>query len=260
MNKVYVSHIPDDAPFVEQLTADLALKGHDVWVDLEDIGAGSGWRTAITKAIRSCRAFLLVLSNRSVSSSHIVKELSIADSHNRLIIPVLVNEVEIPHDMEYQLADLQLIDFSHIKYEDGLKRILAALDSVEAYITPFDPPSRTPGGYTDYSVDKERDQNPVQEILVEAERPKKWTSRASVKETNRLAIVSLISSLLGLSLLPGIASSVALVAGYKARKNILISEVAEKGLGIARAGILLGWIGVIVGVLVVIYFISEMGF
>ena len=60
--------------------------------------------------------------------------------------------------------------------------------------------------------------------------------------TNGFAIVSMV---LGILWLYTVGSILALVFGYKARKEIDQSGGAQQGRGMATAGIVLGWIGVI---------------
>jgi hypothetical protein len=64
---------------------------------------------------------------------------------------------------------------------------------------------------------------------------------APYPETNGSAVVSV---LLGALWLGGIGSMLALVFGYRARRQIKKSRGSQKGSGLATAGIILGWIGV----------------
>src|SRR6266487_4799380 len=64
---------------------------------------------------------------------------------------------------------------------------------------------------------------------------------APYRETNGFAIVS---ALLGVAWFAGIGSVLALVFGYRARREIKRSGGRQKGLGLATAGIILGWIGI----------------
>jgi hypothetical protein len=64
-----------------------------------------------------------------------------------------------------------------------------------------------------------------------------------------MAIVSLISGILGLTLIPVLGSIVALVTGYMARNEIRASGGTVGGGGLATAGLILGWIGVALGVI-----------
>lgn len=61
-------------------------------------------------------------------------------------------------------------------------------------------------------------------------------------DTNGFAIASLTMGVLGLSALPLIGAVLALIFGYRARREIANSR--EKGEGLASAGVILGWVGV----------------
>jgi hypothetical protein len=61
------------------------------------------------------------------------------------------------------------------------------------------------------------------------------------RETNGSAIVSVV---LGVLWFAGIGSLLALVFGYRARREIKNSPGSQKGSGLATAGIILGWIGI----------------
>ena len=71
----------------------------------------------------------------------------------------------------------------------------------------------------------------------------------NVLPNSTLAIVSLISALLGFTFVPGIGGIVALITGYMARKETRSDPPKASGDGLATAGIILGWIQV--GLLVV---------
>jgi hypothetical protein len=61
--------------------------------------------------------------------------------------------------------------------------------------------------------------------------------------TNGLAIASLVLSLLGLvGILPLLGTVLGLIFGYSARNQIVQSRGMQSGEGLARAGIIIGWI------------------
>jgi hypothetical protein len=70
--------------------------------------------------------------------------------------------------------------------------------------------------------------------------------------TEGMAIGSLISGIVGVTLCPLVGSVLALVFGYSARRRIRESGGAVGGDGIATAGVILGYIGIGLVVLVVI--------
>ncbi len=79
---------------------------------------------------------------------------------------------------------------------------------------------------------------------------------APIRQNSALAIVSLISSILGWTLLPFIGSIVAVITGHMARAEIRRNPLLD-GDVLAIIGLVLGWlaiIGMILGVLAFILF------
>jgi len=77
---------------------------------------------------------------------------------------------------------------------------------------------------------------------------------------NTMAIVSLVAGIAGFVILPLISSIVAIITGNKAKKEI--AQTGQQGLGMAKAGTILGWIGVaftILGIILVIIFVVVIG-
>ena len=62
--------------------------------------------------------------------------------------------------------------------------------------------------------------------------------------TSTLAIVSLVSAILGFTFVPLIGTIVALVTGYMARNETRSIPPKASGDGLATAGIIMGWIQV----------------
>ncbi len=62
------------------------------------------------------------------------------------------------------------------------------------------------------------------------------------RRTNSLAVVSLVASIAGVTILPVLASIVGVITGHMARRQI--RDSGEGGDGMAVAGLVIGWIGV----------------
>lgn len=76
-----------------------------------------------------------------------------------------------------------------------------------------------------------------------------YVDTASAK-TNTLAIVSLVASILSFVTFVFILSIVAIVVGNAAKRQIATS--GEGGAGIAKAGVIIGWVSLVWGILGVI--------
>ena len=80
---------------------------------------------------------------------------------------------------------------------------------------------------------------------------------ANIKQTNSLAIISLVSGLLGWTLVPWLGSVVAIITGHMARAEIRRNAETMEGDGLAVAGLVLGWLMValsVIGILLVVLF------
>lgn len=67
---------------------------------------------------------------------------------------------------------------------------------------------------------------------------------ADILPSSTLAIVSLVSAILGFSFVPVIGTIVALITGYMARNETRSIPPRASGDGLATAGIIMGWIQV----------------
>lgn len=81
--------------------------------------------------------------------------------------------------------------------------------------------------------------------------------------SSTLAIVSLVSALLGFTFLPVVGGIVALITGYMARNETRSIPPKASGDGLATAGIILGWVQIgllIIGVCCMIaYLVFSIG-
>lgn len=72
------------------------------------------------------------------------------------------------------------------------------------------------------------------------------------RSTNGKAIGSLMLGVIGVTGVPFVASIVAIILGHMARHEIV--ETGQEGKGLATTGIILGWIGVVLAVIAVVFF------
>lgn len=73
-------------------------------------------------------------------------------------------------------------------------------------------------------------------------------------KTNTLAIVSLISGIVGLVIVPFIGSIVAVITGHMSLSQLKRS--GEAGRGMALAGTIIGWVGLALAIIGLILFIA----
>ena len=129
MEQIFISYSRADKDFVDSLARDLeSYQGgkFDCWTDRADISGGDDWNKAISRAIRNCSYFLLVLSPKSAGSMKVGQELSLADKHNKRIIPLMYQTCDIPEELELLLTRPQIIDFTQ-GHEEAFQKLCVAL-------------------------------------------------------------------------------------------------------------------------------------
>ena len=62
-----------------------------------------------------------------LSSHNVVKEVSLASEQRKPVIPVFIEQVDVPQSLQYQLAGLQRVEYSDLHHEDSMQRIAEAL-------------------------------------------------------------------------------------------------------------------------------------
>lgn len=112
MADIFISYSRKDSEQAAMLTEQLSSSGLSVWIDSRGIEGAEQWATEIVEGINSCTTFLLLLSQTSVESNNVLKELSLASEKGKRILPVELNVVMIPTSFEYQIAGLQRVPIS----------------------------------------------------------------------------------------------------------------------------------------------------
>jgi uncharacterized protein YecT (DUF1311 family) len=121
--KLFVSHHSSKYDVALHVEKALARHGVDCWIAPRDVGPGEAFDTAIMQAIRDSAGVLLLFCSQSDKSPHVKRELILADSAHKAIIPLRLEEI-VPDDLAYHLASAQWIDWLE-KRDDSIARIAA---------------------------------------------------------------------------------------------------------------------------------------
>jgi TolB-like protein len=125
--EVFISYAAKDRTRVLDLVDRLRDAGVSVWIDQMGIEGATMWSQEIVAAIRSCNVLILAISENSAGSENVVKEVALASEGRKRILPVYIEQAEIPESMAYQLAGIQRIEFFEGQEDAALKAIIRAL-------------------------------------------------------------------------------------------------------------------------------------
>ena len=123
---VFISYSSKEAAQAKQTRHILEENGIDCWIAPESIPAGSDYGTEIEDAICGCRVFLLILSRSAQESIWITKEISIAISNGKTVIPFHIDASELVKPFSFHLTNVQRIeayDDLSAAYRELVKRI-----------------------------------------------------------------------------------------------------------------------------------------
>lgn len=120
---------PEESEFVGYLESEIARRGKQVWIDRSSIEPGSDWRDRVLRGIRSCRAYVYVITPQSAASSECRRELEVAERENKKVIPVLLRDV--PNDqLPEGLTRQNWVSFvNRDRWEQSLNVLIDALDT-----------------------------------------------------------------------------------------------------------------------------------
>jgi hypothetical protein len=120
---IFFSYSRVDSDFTIQLANKLREAELNIWLDKFNIEAGEKWDNEIQKALESSNTLLVILSKSSTKSENVMDEVSYAIGKGKKVIPVLIEECEVP----FRIRRLQYANFTR-NFEDGLKTLTDALD------------------------------------------------------------------------------------------------------------------------------------
>lgn len=125
-NHVFISYSRRDNEKVQEVVSCLREQGINIWLDNEKLAPGTpAWETEIEKAISGAFAIVVVLSPDSKASEWVLREITLADTLEKRLFPILVkgdNKNSIP----FRLITNQYVDIRSNETE-GLNSLTKAL-------------------------------------------------------------------------------------------------------------------------------------
>jgi hypothetical protein len=123
---IFVSYARADAATISSPLQSVAADGRQIWYDNE-IPGGAEWLALIESKIHHCHCMLVFLSNQSVNSKWVVREVQLADLEDKPILGVRIEKVELARGFRLLLAHTQIVDLWDDEFSSKLSRSLAYL-------------------------------------------------------------------------------------------------------------------------------------
>ena len=129
--RVFISYASDDKVTADAVCAALEHAGIPCWIAPRDIKPGGLYADAIVRAITNAKDLVLVLSESSIASSHVGKEIERASSKKRPIIALRIDNAPLTPALEYFLSESQWIEAKSENRESAYARLIDAIQEPE---------------------------------------------------------------------------------------------------------------------------------
>lgn len=100
---IFLSYCRADQDIAAEFVKLASAQGLRVWYD-RFISGGQDWRDSIVEALTNSNCLLILFSEESNASKQLIKELAVADRFGKLVIPVLIKDVQPRGAYLYEMA------------------------------------------------------------------------------------------------------------------------------------------------------------
>ena len=138
---IFVCYAHQNSDTVYEELNRLHNDGINFWYD-EGIGGGTVWRAELAHSIEKADIVLFFVTPESVQSAHCNRELNYALDCNRPILPVYLEETELPADLRIGLSRIQAIHRVKLSPLDYCDKLLSALQSDYEWPAAISPQAR----------------------------------------------------------------------------------------------------------------------
>lgn len=110
LKMIFLSYSSKNSQIAEEIYNLFLNKELDVWFAPESIEEGNDYGESIINGIENCKIFVLLLSEDSNKSNHVLTEVEIAFKNKKIIYPLRIENVLPSKSLEYRIANKQWID------------------------------------------------------------------------------------------------------------------------------------------------------
>jgi hypothetical protein len=132
IKRVFMSYSSPDVAKADRIRE--ALEDHDIscWIAPRDLSAGIQWGAGIVQAIQGCEAVVVVFSDAANRSPRVAREMELAVSNRKPLMPIRVADAMPTDDMQYFLGVSHWFNAYAVPIETYLPDIITAVNNVLA--------------------------------------------------------------------------------------------------------------------------------
>lgn len=132
-NYVFISYSTKNQLEADALRQLLIDNGISTWMAPGDIPAGSKYAQVISKAVKNCACFILLLSENAQNSVWVAKETERAVNYRKPIIPVQIEDVRLNEEFEMYISTDQIVAVP--KIDNSSPEIRKLIQGISPYLS-----------------------------------------------------------------------------------------------------------------------------
>ena len=127
---IFISYSSEDTNRVLEITGDLEALGVRVWIARQKITGGGFYGPEIVRAIKSCKAMVLMCSDASMRSRDVKQEILLAWKYEKPYLPLMLQKTSYPEQLEYWLEGWYWVEVLDLPKQEWLPRVFDVLAQV----------------------------------------------------------------------------------------------------------------------------------
>ena len=124
---VFVSYSSQDVAVADAIVTELERHGLSCWIAPRNVTPGEFYADSIVRALTAARVFVLLLTEHSANSQHVLREIERASSKRHAIVALRIGSVGLPPAFEYFLSASHWLDASASDINGALPKLVEAV-------------------------------------------------------------------------------------------------------------------------------------
>ena len=120
---VFITYSSKDREKVSSIKKALEKNDITCWIAPDSMPTGSVYLEEIPKAIRNCKAVLLVLSDNAQASKWVIREVEVSIANEKKVIPFQIEKFDLNQNFKFILSGIPTIK-AYSDYDAALNELI----------------------------------------------------------------------------------------------------------------------------------------
>jgi hypothetical protein len=126
-HEIFISYSSKDQTIANAIVNYLESNCLKCWIAYRDAEAGNAYASSIANAIKSCNFFVLVFSENSNNSKHVLREVNLAVDYENTLIPFKIDNSKHNDAMHYYLSSTHWLDATSDPVEAHFDKLVSLM-------------------------------------------------------------------------------------------------------------------------------------